>query len=93
MELDYHQMKPEEFDELISQARPHTPGAVRLPPKLVEAVKMVAESEGEPRYQVLVRRWIEERLRQEARLAVRLSRGLKRQITKKTTASIRKRDS
>jgi hypothetical protein len=33
--------------------------------KLVETLKIVAESEGEREYQALVKRWIEERLRQE----------------------------
>jgi hypothetical protein len=36
-----------------------------LPAELVETLKMVAESEGEPEYQAIVKRWIEERLRQE----------------------------
>jgi len=94
IESEYHQMKPEEFDELMSEAKLHTPDTVRLPPELVEALKILAELEGEPRYQTLVRKWIEERLQQEAKLALKLSKMplqeivavLKRQITKKTPA-------
>lgn len=65
IETQYHRMKPEDFDELMSRAKRHSPGAIRLPPKLVETLKIVAESEGEPEYQAMVRRWIEERLQQE----------------------------
>ncbi len=65
IESKYHQMKPEEFDEQMSQAEHHTPDAIRLPPELIETLKTVAESEGEAEYQTMVRRWIEERLRQE----------------------------
>jgi len=36
-----------------------------LPPKLVENLKNLAESEGEPEYQAMVKRWIEERLQRE----------------------------
>lgn len=74
IELEYHRMNPEDFDELMKQAKRHTPAAIRLPAHLIEALKMMARLEGEPRYQTLVRRWIEERLQQEARLALKLSR-------------------
>jgi predicted DNA binding CopG/RHH family protein len=49
----------------MSQAKRHTPDTIRLPPELIETLKTVAESEGEAEYQTMVRRWIEERLRQE----------------------------
>ena len=65
IELEYHQMKPEEFDEQMTQAKRHVPDAIRLPTELVKHLKAIAESEGEPEYQVMVRRWIEERLRQQ----------------------------
>ena len=65
IEAQYHRMKPEELDPLMSQAKRHSPGAIRLPAELVETLKMVAESEGEPEYQPMVKRWIEERLRKE----------------------------
>ena len=64
IEAQYQRMKPADFQERMSQAKRHSPGAIRLPAKLVETLKMVAESEGEPEYQTMVRRWIEERLRQ-----------------------------
>ena len=73
IELEYHQMKPEDFDDLMTRAKRHTPTAIRLPAHLVETLKMMAELEGEPQYQTLVRRWIEERLQQEAKLALKLS--------------------
>ena len=65
IEAQYHRIKPEDLDELMSHAKRHTPSAIRLPAELVETLKMVAESEGEPEYQAMVRRWIEERLQQE----------------------------
>ncbi|MGH9768710.1 MAG: hypothetical protein ACREAB_14870 [Blastocatellia bacterium] len=88
-EMEYHQMKPEEFDEQMSRAKRRSPSVIRLPPRLIEALKTMAELEGEAEYQTLVRRWIEERLQQEARMALRLSKMpipevvsvLKRQIT------------
>src|SRR5207249_2154313 len=65
-------MKPEDLNKPMSHARRHSPSAIRLPPELVESLKMVAESEGEPEYQAMVRRWIEERLRQETSAAGRV---------------------
>jgi hypothetical protein len=47
---------------------------IRLPNQLVETLKAMAGLEGEPHYQSLVRKWIEERLQQEARLALKLSK-------------------
>jgi hypothetical protein len=69
IEEQYHRMKPEDLDKAMSHARRHSPGAIRLPPRLIETLKMVAESEGEPEYQAMVRRWIEERLREETSAA------------------------
>jgi hypothetical protein len=65
VEARYHAMKPGEFDALMSKAKRHSPNAIRLPPQLVQTLKTVAQSEGEAEYQAMVRRWIEERLRQE----------------------------
>ena len=65
IEAQYHRIKPEDLDEPMSHAKRYTPSVIRLPPELVETLKMVAESEGEPEYQAMVRRWIEERLQQE----------------------------
>ncbi len=30
VELEYHGMKPEDFDAVVSRARPHTPQGIRL---------------------------------------------------------------
>ncbi len=68
-ESEYHRMKPEDFDEIMSSATRHTPNSVRLPSRLVERLKTVAEREGKSEYQTIVRAWIEERLRQERKLA------------------------
>jgi hypothetical protein len=65
IEARYHRMNPADFEERMSQAKQHSPGAIRLPAALVETLKIVAESEGEREYQAMVKRWIEERLRQE----------------------------
>ncbi len=66
IEAQYHRMQPKTFDKRMSHAKRHSPGAIRLPSGLVATLKMVAESEGEPEYQAMVRRWIEERLQREA---------------------------
>ena len=66
VEAQYHSMNPADLEERMSQAKRHGPGAIRLPAKLVETLKVVAESEGEPEYQALVKRWIEERLRKQS---------------------------
>ena len=65
IETQYHRAKPEDFDEPMLHSKRQTPGAIRLPQQLVDTLKIVAESEGEPEYQAMVRRWIEERLQQE----------------------------
>ena len=65
IEAEYHRMKPADLDERMSHAKRHSPSAIRLPAKLVENLQTMAESEGEPEYQAMVRRWIEERLQQE----------------------------
>lgn len=65
VELEYHQMRPEEFDELMKEAQQHTPDVIRLPARLVAKLRKKAASAGEPEYQAMVRRWIEERLQQE----------------------------
>ncbi len=66
IELEYHSMKPEDFDDLMADAEFHTPSSVRLPAEMVESLKVVAKSKGEPEYQTLVKRWIEERLQIES---------------------------
>jgi len=65
IEAQYHRMNPTDFEERMAQAKRHSPGAIRLPAALVEALKMLAKSGGEREYQAMVKRWIEERLRQE----------------------------
>ena len=69
VEAEYHRMKPEDFDEVMSTAARHTPNAVRLPSVLVERLKTVAEREGKTEYQTIVKAWIEERLQQETKVA------------------------
>lgn len=66
VEAEYHGMKPEDFDELMSRATRQTPQAVRLPHRLVEDLKIFAERQGKSEYQTMVKTWIEERLRKEA---------------------------
>ena len=67
VEADYHRMKPEALDAVISRAKPHSPDAIRLSPRLVRKLKTIAESEGEPEYRRMVQRWVEERLRQSSK--------------------------
>lgn len=68
MELAYHQMRPEDFDEQMGQAKRHTPSAIRLPDSLVTALQTAAATAGETSYQPMVTRWIEERLQLETSL-------------------------
>lgn len=68
VELTYHQLNPDEFDELMTQAKQQVPALLRLPSELVENLKTVAETEGEPEYQTMVQRWIVERLQLETSL-------------------------
>ncbi len=65
IELAYHQMKPEDFDEQMKQAEWHVPPVVQLSPQLAETLQVMAESAGETDFQTMVKRWIEERLQQE----------------------------
>ncbi|MEW6608211.1 MAG: hypothetical protein AB1414_12335 [bacterium] len=73
IEMEYHQMDPEEFDNLMSAAKTYTTASIRLPGELVGKLKVVAKLEGEWGYQSMVRKWITERLQQETRMALRLS--------------------
>jgi len=91
-EAEYHRMKPQEFDQLMARPKRYSPPAIRLPSAWLDRLAVMAELAGEPDYHVMVRRWIEERLRQESRRALRLSKMplpkvaavLKRQAPKKT---------
>jgi hypothetical protein len=82
VELEYHGMKPEEFDKLMAGAKPHSPDTIRLPRRMVETLKAVAATAGENGYETLVRRWVNERLRQETRSTRKSS---KKTYPKKTT--------
>jgi hypothetical protein len=94
VEADYHQMQPEDFAELLTQAEWHKPATLRLPATLLETLQALSELAGEPDYQTMVLRWIEERLQQEAQLALRVSKQpkskawatLARRMAKKTLA-------
>lgn len=66
IELKYHQMNPRVFDEQMSQAKTHVVESIRLPRRMVQSLKSVAESEGKRGYKTMVREWVEERLHQEA---------------------------
>lgn len=91
-ELEYHRMKPKDFDQLMTKAKRYSPPAIRLPAAWIDSLEVMAELEGEPGYQTMVQRWIKERLRQESRIAANLSKmslptiaaALKRQAPKKT---------
>lgn len=74
VEAEYHQMKPEDFDEQRARAKHHSPDAIRLPKDLITVLQAMAQLEGETHYQVLVTKWIKERLQQEARLAKKYAR-------------------
>ena len=65
VEAEYHRMKPDDFDEIMSTATRQSPNAVRLPNRPVEKLKSVAQRKGQREYQTLVKDWIEERLKQE----------------------------
>lgn len=67
VEAEYHRLKPENLDELMSAATPKTPNAVRLSNRLVEKLKTLADRNGKAEYQTMVKTWIKERLQQEVR--------------------------
>ena len=69
IEDQYHRMSPQDFDERMSRSKRWSSGAIRLPSKLVKSLKSLAESEGEPEYQTMVKRWIEEGLQEETSTA------------------------
>lgn len=70
VESEYHGMKAQDFRELMSNARPHTPTVIRLPEKRIETLETFAESAAERQFQTMVKRWIEERWRPEAKIAL-----------------------
>ena len=74
IESEYHRMKPEQFGALMTRAKHHSPDTIRLPANWIKELEVMAELEGELEYHTMVQRWIEERLRQESRLALRLSK-------------------
>lgn len=94
IEAEYHQMKPEDFDEQMMDAKHHSPDVIRLPKDLIAILQAMAQLEGETHYQAMVTKWIKERLQQEARLAKKyaslplpeLLAILKGQETSKTSA-------
>jgi len=65
IEAKYHKMNPRDFDGTMSRARRHSPAVIRLSPTLVQKLKRLARAEGESEYEVMVRRWVEERLQRE----------------------------
>jgi len=74
VERAYHEIDPCAFDEIMSKAKKFAPEVVRLPGNMVEVLKALARLQGEREYQTMIRRWIAERLRQEARLARQLTK-------------------
>jgi hypothetical protein len=67
VELEYHQMPPDQLEKVMVKGKRHSPGTIRLSSRLVEKLKTVAKCEGEPEYQTMVKRWVEERLQQETK--------------------------
>ncbi len=59
-------MSPHELDEQMLYAKTHVVESIRMPRQMVWTLKAVAESEGERGYKAMFRKWIEERLHQEA---------------------------
>jgi len=79
VELKYHRMEPNQLDDMMSKAIRQTPNTIRLSTHLVKKLKTIAANEGEPEYQTMVKKWVEERVRQKA------SRS--RKSTKRTTSA------
>ncbi len=65
IEAEFLARNPRDFDDRMSRAKRYSPRAIRLSPKMIEHLKMLAKSEGEPEYETMVKRWIEERLEKE----------------------------
>ena len=62
VEVVYHRMKPDDFDQTMSAGKHQSPEAIRLPKNLVKKLKTVAKQQGEAEYQTIVKAWIKERL-------------------------------
>lgn len=84
-------MDPAEFDRQMAMAKKHVATSIRLSSKMIEALKVVAELEGEREYQSMVRKWIAERLRQEAMVALRLSKVPAKEVAAILRRQIKKR--
>jgi hypothetical protein len=90
VEAWYHEQDPGEFDDVMRRASSHSPDVIRLPSRLTATLKRLAKRKGEPEYQLMVTRWLKERVQKEARTAPRLSKksklkrepDLKRQVSK-----------
>jgi hypothetical protein len=90
VEAWYHKQNPREFCDVMRRASSHSPDVIRLPPRLTATLKRLAKREGEPEYQIMITRWLKERVQKEARSAPKLSKksklkrgsDLKRQVSK-----------
>jgi len=90
VEAWYHEQDPREFDDVMRRASSHSPDVIRLPSRLTATLKRLAKTKGEPEYQLMVTRWLKERVQKEARTAPKLSKksklkkepDLKRQVSK-----------
>lgn len=79
VELEYHRMKPDELEGVMSRGTHHSPSTIRLSSRLVKKLKLIAANEGETEYQTMVKKWVEERARLEA--------GLTRKSTKQIVSA------
>ena len=86
----YHEQSSREFDDVMRRASSHNPDVIRLPARLTATLKKLEKKEGEPEYQLMVTRWLNERVQKEARSGSKLSKkskpkrgpDLKRQVSK-----------
>ena len=78
VEAWYHEQDPLQFDDVMRRAASHSPDVIRLPPRLTATLKKLAKREGEPEYQIMVTKWLKERVQKEARSAPKLSKKSKR---------------
>jgi hypothetical protein len=77
VEAWYHEQNPLQFDDVMRRAASHSPDVIRLPPRLTATLKKLAKREGEPEYQIMVTRWLNERVQKETSSAPKLSKQIK----------------
>lgn len=68
VEAWYHKQNLREFRDVMRRASSHSPNVIRLPPRLTATLKRLAKREGEPEYQIMITRWLKERVQKRSKI-------------------------